>query len=103
MIRENNLSNEDNRLGAYFVRESDLNDPERFGEKVLMYLWNDAFKFDHDKVFRADYRTLDELIDALGRIGFAVFCDDIAFDIITPEPDGNDVADQETVTNNPIE
>ena len=53
-LGENNLSNEDNRLGAYFVREADLNDAERFGEKILMYLWNDAFKFDHDKVFKAE-------------------------------------------------
>lgn len=66
-LGENNLSNEDNRLGAYFVREADLNDAERFGEKILMYLWNDAFKFDHDKVFKAEYRTLDELIAGQAR------------------------------------
>lgn len=67
-LGENNLSNEDNRLGAYFVREADLNDAERFGEKVLMYLWNDAFKFDHDKVFKSEYRTLDELIAGFVRV-----------------------------------
>ena len=81
-LGEKNLSNEDNRLGAYFVRESDLNDAERFGEKVLMYLWNDAFKFDHDKVFKAEYRTLDELISAFVRVGFGVFSDDISFETI---------------------
>lgn len=72
-LGENNLSNEDNRLGAYFVREEDLSDAERFGEKVLMYLWNDAFKFNHDKIFKPEYRTLDELITAFIRDGFAVF------------------------------
>lgn len=81
-LGENNLSNEDNRLGAYFVKEADLNDAERFGEKVLMCLWNDAFKFDHDKVFKADYRTLDELIAGFIRVGFAVFNDDISFENI---------------------
>lgn len=86
-LGENNLSNEDNRLGAFFVREADLNDAERFGEKVLMYLWNDAFKFDHDKVFKTEYRTLDELIAGFIRIGFAVFNDDISFENIADETD----------------
>lgn len=86
-LGENNLSNEDNRLGAYFVREADLNDAERFGEKILMYLWNDAFKFDHDKVFKAEYRTLDELIADFVRVGFAVFSDDIVFEAIAEETD----------------
>lgn len=86
-LGENNLSNEDNRLGAYFVREADLNDAERFGEKILMYLWNDAFKFDHDKVFKAEYRTLDELIAGFIRVGFAVFSDDIVFETIAEETD----------------
>ena len=84
-LGENNLSNEDNRLGAYFVREADLNNAERFGEKVLMYLWNDAFKFDHDKVFKAEYRTLDELITGFTHVGFAVFSDDIVFETIAEE------------------
>ena len=86
-LGENNLSNEDNRLGAYFVREADLNDAERFGEKILMYLWNDAFKFDHDKVFKVEYRTLDELIAGFVRVGFAVFSDDIVFETIAEETD----------------
>lgn len=86
-LGENNLSNEDNRLGAYFVREADLNDAGRFGEKILMYLWNDAFKFDHDKVFKAEYRTLDELITGFVRVGFAVFSDDIVFETIAEETD----------------
>lgn len=86
-LGENNLSNEDNRLGAYFIREADLNDAERFGEKVLMYLWNDAFKFDHDKVFKTEYRTLDELIAGFIRVGFAVFNDNITFENIA---DGTD-------------
>lgn len=80
VLGENNLSNEDNRLGAYFVREADLHDAERFGEKVLMYLWNDAFKFDRDKVFKAEYRTLDQLIRAFVNVGFSVFNEDIMFE-----------------------
>lgn len=86
-LGENNLSNEDNRLGAYFARKADLSDAERFGEKILMYLWNDAFRFDHDKVFKAEYRTLDELIAGFDRVGFDVFSNDIFFENITKEND----------------
>ena len=95
-LGENNLSNEDNRLGAYFVREADLTDAKRFGEKVLMYLWNDAFKFDHDKVFKAEYRTFDELISAFLNIGFAVFNDEITFEEMAPET--TDAIEAETPT-----
>ena len=76
-LSENNLSNEDNRLGAYFARKEDLDDAERFGEKVLMYLWNDAFRFDRDKVFKTEYHTLDELLAGFRSDGFAVFSEDI--------------------------
>ena len=57
-----------------------MHDAERFGEKILMYLWNDAFKFDRDKVFKAEYRTLDQLIRAFVNVGFAVFNEDIKFE-----------------------
>ena len=96
-LGENNLSNEDNRLGAYFVRALDLRDAERFGEKVLMYLWNDAFKFNHDKVFKAEYRTLDELISGFIRQGFAVFSDEIAFDAMETTPEETFETDSPTI------
>ena len=45
------LSSEDKRLGAFFVDEEDFYSPRQFGEKVLMYLWDDVFKFDREKYF----------------------------------------------------
>lgn len=78
-VNAENLSNEDNRLGAYFVKLDELKDSNLFGEKVLMYLWNDAFKYDHERVFRTDYRTLDELIDGFKVNGLDVFVDDVKF------------------------
>ena len=78
-VKTDNFSNEDNRLGAYFVSESELNDAGAFGEKVLMYLWNDAFKYDHDKVFKPQYRTLDELVKGFKQTGFDVFADNVKF------------------------
>ena len=75
-----NLSNEDNRLGAYFVKESELDDSSLFGEKVLMYLWNDAFRYDHEKIFKSEYHTLDDLIDGFEDKGFDIFVDSDRFD-----------------------
>lgn len=74
-----NLSNEDNRLGAYFVKKSELKDSDKFGEKVLMYLWNDAFKYNHEKIFKSEYHTLDALINGFKTVGFDIFVDEDAF------------------------
>lgn len=78
-VNAENLCNEDNRLGAYFVKLNELRNPDLFGEKVLMYLWNDAFKYDHERVFKSEYRTLDELIDGFKANGLDVFVDDVKF------------------------
>ena len=48
------LSSEDKRLGAYFVDEEELNDSKQFAEKVLMYLWDDVFKFSREDYFNKD-------------------------------------------------
>lgn len=52
------LSSEDKRLGAYFIKKEDYDGIETeeeirklFAEKVLKYLWDDAFKFDREDVF----------------------------------------------------
>ena len=80
LILETNLglaSSEDKRLGAYFVTALDLqfsdtgNTKEddmqnsRFPEKVLKYLWDDAFKFSRNTVFNTDiHNSLEEVIKA---------------------------------------
>ncbi len=77
-------SSEDKRLGAYFVRVNDLEyhievddvsktAQERlkarlmnylFAEKVLKYLWDDAFKFSRQDVFKNSvYKSLDEVVN----------------------------------------
>lgn len=85
-LGQGRLSSEDKRLGAYFVRESDLADPAAFAEKVLMYLWNDAFKYDQARVFRAEYRTLEDLIEGFVAVKFGVFQDTAGFPPPAPEP-----------------
>ncbi len=58
-------SSEDKRLGAYFVRRSELA-ADRFPEKVLKYLWDDAFRMDRETVFQERFRSLEDVIEAYG-------------------------------------
>lgn len=89
-------SSEDKRLGAYFVTENDLyfyttadgitqeeadDKNHNFPEKVLKYLWDDAFKFSRDEVFQSTYDSLEKLIKAFetakGDKRFSIFLNDI--------------------------
>ena len=89
-------SSEDKRLGAYFVTASDLHfyttedgldqkeaddKNHNFPEKVLKYLWDDAFKFVRDEVFKEEFDSLEKLIKAFetknGNSRFDIFLDDI--------------------------
>jgi len=74
-------SAEDKRLGTHFVVEEDLkyNDKadkgtgqeqidaklenRRFAEKVIKYLWDDAFKFYRDEIFKGEYNSLEKVIN----------------------------------------
>ena len=73
-------SMEDKRLGCWFVKaEKQGNDyiisKDLFAEKVLKYLWDDAFKFCREKVFNG-YTNLESLTrDFKGDKEFAVFKD----------------------------
>ncbi|WP_201576619.1 McrB family protein [Psychrobacter sp. H8-1] len=65
--RRSVISSEDKRLGAYFIKkellEIGLNGSNsRFAEKVLKYLWDDAFKLSRDDLFNNNYQSLDEII-----------------------------------------
>lgn len=71
------IGNEDKRLGAYFISEEELNDVSLFAEKVLMYLWNDAFKFNKERVFKTEYQTVEELIDGFKESYFDIFNENI--------------------------
>ena len=79
-ISENSsgISSEDKRLGVFFVSKDELKDKTAFGEKVLMYLWDDAFKYSRDNLFRSDCRTLEDVLDKYEAEGFtAIFTDAI--------------------------
>lgn len=72
---------EDKRLGVFFASDSELDSREDFAEKVIKYLWDDAFKMDRSSIFLDSFFTFEELIDAYisaqGDPLRAVFRDDI--------------------------
>lgn len=110
IILEKNVrltSSEDKRLGTYFVHLRDLiydedadNDQigeferakakrnnSRFPEKVLKYLWDDAFKFSREDVFDVgQYNSLEAVIRKFtqekGNARFSVFKDTV-YDALT--------------------
>jgi len=65
---ESGLSSmEDKRLGCWFVKPDKSNNTistKLFSEKVLKYLWDDAFKFVRTEVFENEFQTLEDLSNA---------------------------------------
>ena len=65
MVTEINVdiaSSEDKRLGAYFVKHAELSS-KKFPEKVLKYLWDDAFKMDKESIFDEKFKSLERVIE----------------------------------------
>jgi len=60
---ELNLSSEDKRMGVYFVQIKDLENSNKFSEKVLKYLWDDVFKFSRDDIFNTNQYSLETIIN----------------------------------------
>ena len=71
------IENEDKRLGTFFVKKEELSDEKLFSEKVLMYLWNDAFKYNHNEIFKTEYKTLEQLISGFKDNKFNIFIENI--------------------------
>ncbi len=67
------LGTEDKRIGTYFATEEEIKDKELFSHKVLMYLWNDAFQYNHPAIFTDECKTLETLISRFKEIEFKVF------------------------------
>lgn len=91
-------SSEDKRLGTHFVSEEDLvvgdgseRQISRFPEKVLKYLWDDAFKFTKEDVFDLEkVKSLEDVIDLFissqGNSRFLVFKENI-YNSLVPKSD----------------
>lgn len=92
-------SSEDKRLGTHFVTEDDLKMGDgdikhirRFPEKVLKYLWDDAFKFTKEDVFDLDkIKSLEDAIDLFmsseGNARFLMFKENIYNSLVSGESD----------------
>lgn len=74
-------SMEDKRLGCWFIKNDEKGiDPEKFANKVLKYLWDDAFKFNRSEIFIDEVKNFEELKNLfIGDKGFEIF-KDINFD-----------------------
>lgn len=83
--------NEDKLLGPFFVAPSFLtpdNFTKVFKDKVLLYLYEDAGKTKHAKLFRADLKTYSEVCKAFEDEGTAIFGDGF----VAPEPRSDEEA-----------
>ena len=108
-------SSEDKRLGAFFITAADLvfdaeednenateaarirarRDNRRFAEKVIKYLWDDAFKFNRENVFETNsFISLEQLIrefmDRRGNERFRIFKEGM-FNAILDQVDGTTI------------
>lgn len=119
ILRRNNVtSSEDKRLGAYFVSKDELvytkiqdgaterqiieakHKNARFAEKVIKYLWDDAFKFSHPDTFDTrEYKSLEMVIDTFnsskGDDRFKVYHENLRKLIVEGVDDNNSVSDED--------
>lgn len=81
------INAEDKQIGKYFVGVNELVNPNveeydnletakrAFAEKVLMYLWEDVTKLNHETWFNPKYKTLDELLIGFDKENLKIFND----------------------------
>lgn len=76
------LNSDDKQIGVYFVNgdalsraahDSDLEKKMAFGEKILMYIWEDVAKLNRTDWFGDKVSSLDELLDEFEKNGLKVF------------------------------
>lgn len=96
-----NLVSEDKRLGAYFITKNDLlsddssNDEYTiFGDKLIKYLWDDAFKFNRDQLFDSKYKNLEDVLvnfsSKRSNERFKIFDENIFRELLNIETDEED-------------
>lgn len=63
---EGMISVEDKRIGPWFAKKNEIEDKNLFTQKVIKYLWDDAFKMSRTECFK-DVKTLDEIVDKINK------------------------------------
>lgn len=110
---ESNLSSmEDKRLGCWFVKACEYeseNKEKKFGisknvfaNKVLKYLWDDAFKFSRQEVFDENIKSLEDLQKQFLTNGFKIFKDECGLKEKI-ESFGETILNSDTTTQSPSE
>lgn len=69
------ISTEDKRLGVFFASKKELTDKKRFVQKVIKYLWDDAFKLEKTDglIFNIEkYKTLDSIVEDCEKDDFRI-------------------------------
>lgn len=94
-------SSEDKRLGTHFIKPGDLvfvpgdiRQNSMFAEKVLKYLWDDAFKFNKDELFDVSKvvsleDVIDKFVSAQGNQRFVAIFKQNIYDAIIPKAQSN--------------
>lgn len=68
---------EDKQIGPFFINHKELNDSKKFAYKVLMYLWDDVFKMERERIFNSEIRTFSQVVN--------VFSSENAVDVFNEE------------------
>ena len=92
-------SMEDKRLGCWFIKAEDgVIDEKKFANKVLKYLWDDAFKFCHQEIFESDIKNFEELQKRFFEKGFDVFSENCGLKdfLSTTQPDSESKSETTT-------
>ena len=55
------VSSADKRLGIYFAKKKEL-DADKFSEKVLKHLWDNAFRMDPTVIFNESCKSLEDVV-----------------------------------------
>ena len=92
-------SMEDKRLGCWFIKaENGIIEEKKFANKVLKYLWDDAFKFCHQEIFESDIKNFEELQKRFFEKGFDVFSENCGLKdfLLTTQPDSESKSETTT-------
>lgn len=99
MMSDNLKVNEDKLLGPFFVSPSALNEKrfaDVFKDKVILYLYEDACKTKHQKMFRSELKTYAQICDAFNKVEAGIFADGFdASDIYVTDEDDDQVIDDD--------
>lgn len=55
---------EDQLIGPYFIKPSEIDNSEIVSSKLLIYLWDDVMRYRRSDLFDGNYKTYSELVDA---------------------------------------